>query len=196
MSDKLTNDELAQLDILLDTLRVDEENIDAKALVRPYKPFFRKGGRQLPLEHEAAAENFLVAEMEGRCKLSKETRAREVERLEQRAKRRKPYPKLAKGRYHHKRKAATKRRAARKAWVQYPLDKLRRVMKQGVDIRQDQWDRLIAPVWKEGCRVKPTDKNTLSVYNMLVLDKEGRVLYHGPNQRVWDAQHPEWAGDV
>ena len=195
MDYKLTKDELDNLDMLLGMLRVEPENMPLEAPLRPSKPFFRRGPVPLPLVHEAHAENFLVAELEGRCKLSKETRLKEEARLAARAKQRKPYRAKAKGRFHHKSKAKTKRLRRLREWQATPLSKLRRVMKQGVSITQEQWDRLIAPVWGEGAKVHPAGRGTMTVYKMRVI-RDGVRVYDGPNQLVRDAQDPRFHKEV
>lgn len=195
MTDKLTKEELDNLDMLLGMLRVEPENMPSEPLRGPHKPFFRKGATPLPLEHEAAAENFLVAELEGRCRLSKVTRLAEEQRLAKRGKTRKPYKKTAKGRYHHKSKAKTKRLRRLREWQATPLSKLRRVMKQGVSITQEQWDRLIAPVWGEGAKIHTAGRGTMTVYKMRV-SRDGIQVYDGPNQLVRDAQDPRFHKEV
>lgn len=191
MGHELTNEELKQLDMLLGILRVDTEQVPVERPVWRSKPFFRKGEEPLPLEHEAASENFLVAEMEGRCKLSKETRLLEEKRIAARDRKRKPYKKKAKGRFHHSHRRKMKRIRQAKAWETTPLAKLKAVFRQGVVMSQEQWDRLIAPAWQHGVRVKKTRSGTIGVYSVRLL-RDGVVVYDGPNQMVTDAMNPEF----
>lgn len=187
MGYELTNDELIQLGILMDTLKVDTK---ADAPVWTSKPLLRKREEALPLEHEAASESFLVAEMEGRCVLSAETRLMEEERLQKRSRKRKKY--RLRGRYHHRSKAATKRRKNREKWEKHPLRALRATFRQGVDIREDEWQRLIEPAWSQHptgvLKAKSPGGKPMNVYTMLLVDGEGRVWYDGPSQAVTDVQ--------
>ena len=201
MSSELTNDELVQLGILLDTLKVD---MGVDQPVWRSKPLLRVGAKQLPLEHEAASESFLVAEMEGRVRLSTETRLMEEKRLAKRGKKRKPY-KLRKG-SHWKSKAATARRRQRKAWAEDPLARVRHSFRQGVDITAEEWQRLIEPVWQafptESLRLRSTGGGRLHVYNLLLVHTpKGRgatplVVYDGPNQAVWDSMDGRYSERV
>jgi hypothetical protein len=192
MGHELTNEELEQLDMLMGTLRVD---IDVEQPVWRSKPLLRKTGVELPLEHEAASESFLVAEMEGRVKLSEETRLLEEKRLKQRSHKRKRYAR--RGRFHHKTKEATKRKRNLKAWADDPLTRIRHSFRQGVDIRQDEWQRLLEPVW----RMHPTESlrlrqdsgrgGPLHIYNIIVTAGRASgpkvVVYNGPNQAITDS---------
>lgn len=201
MGHELTNEELEQLDILMDTLRVD---IDVEQPVWRSKPLLRKTGVELPLEHEAASESFLVAEMEGRVKLSEETRLLEEKRLKQRSHKRKRYAR--RGRFHHKTKEATARRRKLKAWADDPLTRIRHSFRQGVDITDEEWQRLIEPVWRryptETLRVRVAGGRggPLTAYNILV--EHGRasgpkqVVYNGPNQAILDVQDSKYSGRV
>lgn len=200
MSYKLTNEEVEQLRVLMDTNRVLVEDIPLEAPVRSSKPLLRRGEEALPLEHEAASESFLVAEMEGRCKLSEETRRREEKRLAKRRRERKPYSRKAKGRYHHKSKAATLRRRRKKEWEKNPLGALYGSIRQGVMIREDEWQRLVQPVWAQRptgtLRVKNAGRGPLTVYTLMLVDEEGRVVYSGPNQEVLDVQDSRYVSRV
>ena len=179
----------------MNTLRVD---IPLDAPVWRSKPLLRKTGEELPLIHEAGSESFLVAEMEGRVRLSAETRLMEEVRLQKRARKRKKY--RLRGRYHHRSKAATKRRQREKDWSRNPLGALKASFRQGVDVTQDEWQRLIEPAWSQHptgvLKVKSPGGKPVNVYNMRVVDGEGRVWYDGPNQAIWDAQDPLYASRV
>lgn len=191
----------------MDTLRVDTD------LEQPEwrsKPLLRKTGVELPLEHEAASESFLVAEMEGRVKLSEETRLMEEKRLKQRSHKRKRYAR--RGRFHHKSKEATKRKRNLKAWKDDPLTRIRHSFRQGVDITDEEWQRLIEPVWRryptetlrvrvaKGGRGRGDTPNPLHAYNLLL--EHGRasgpkqVVYNGPNQAILDVQDSKYSGRV
>lgn len=196
MGHELTIDELEQLGILMGTLQIDataDTYVDAP--VWTSKPLLRRQAEELPLVHEAGSESFLVAEMEGRVRLSAETRLMEEVRLQKRARKRKKY--RLRGRYHHRSKAATKRRQREKDWSRNPLGALKASFRQGVDVTQDEWQRLIEPAWSQHptgvLKVKSPGGKPVNVYNMRVVDGEGRVWYDGPNQAIWDAQDPRYA---
>lgn len=201
MGHELTNEELEQLDILMGTLRVDTH---LEEPVWRSGPLLRKSAKELPLEHEAASESFLVAELEGRCVLSPETRRAEEQRLARRARPRKRYAR--RGRFHHKSKEATKRKRNLKAWKDDPLTRIRHSFRQGVDITDEEWQRLIEPVWRryptETLRVRVAGGRggPLTAYNILV--EHGRasgpkqVVYNGPNQAILDVQDSKYSGRV
>jgi hypothetical protein len=189
MDHKLTNEELAWLN----TIQISLDDMAPSLPVWRSKPLLRKGDRELPLEHEAASEDFLVAELEGRCRLSPETRKREVERLARKRRKRKKY--ALRGRRHHRAKAATKRRAMERLWEKDPLTRLKFVFRQGVDITQEEWDRLVGGKWKYGMKVVRTGSGKLHVYNLLLLDK-GKVVYDGREQYMVDVQDPALAARV
>lgn len=205
MGHELTIEELEQLDMLMGTLRVD---VDLEEPVWRSKPLLRKTAAELPLEHEAASESFLVAEMEGRVRLSEETRLLEEQRLARKAKKRKPYSRMAKGRFHHKRKEANRRKRRARAWKEDPLTRIRYSFKQGVDIREDEWQRLIEPAWKqfptETLRVRKAGgaggTRCLHVYNLLLEYTGGAsgplVVYNGPNQAITDSMDSQHSGRV
>ena len=198
MDYKLTNDELAQLDMLMGIHQVRVEDMPLEAPVWSSKPLLRKREEALPLEHEAASESFLVAEMEGRCRLSSETRIREERRLWLRSKKRKKYK--LRGRRHHRSKAATLRRRRREDWARNPLGALKASFRQHVDITPEEWQRLVQPVWQQHptgvLRVKTSGGRSVNVYNMLLVDNEGRVVYNGPNQAILDVQDPLYSQRV
>lgn len=172
--------------------RVSIDTMPLEAPVWRSKPLLRKREKELPLEHEAASESFLVAELEGRCRLSPETRCREERRLFLREKKRKPYK--LKGRRHHRKKAATLRRRRREDWRKNPLGAIKASFRQGVDITRDEWQRLVQPVWDQHptgvLKLKSPGGKPMNVYNMEVVDTAGRVMYNGPNQAILDVQDP------
>jgi len=192
--------------MLMDTLRVD---VDLEEPEWRSKPLLRKTGVELPLEHEAASESFLVAEVEGRVRLSDETRLLEEKRLRIKGHKRKRHGGASRGRRHHKSKEATKRKRRLKAWADDPLTRIRFSFKQGVDIREDEWQRLIEPVWSKysterrnelRIRVAGRSGDPLHVYNLLL--EHGRasgpkkIVYNGPNQQLLDVQNPEYVQRV
>lgn len=178
--------------------RVSVEDMPLEAPVWHSKPLLRKGVKELPLEHEAASESFLVAEMEGRVRLSPETRLREERRLAKLMKPRKKYK--LRGRRHHRAKAATLRRRRREDWQKNPLWAIKASFRQGVDISEEEWQRLVQPVWDQHptgvLKVKSPGGKPMNVYTMRVVDKEGRVVYDGFNQAVLDVQDPVYASRV
>jgi hypothetical protein len=206
MEYNLTIEELEQLDMLMGIREAHKERMALEEPVWRSKPLLRRQAEALPLEHEAASESFLVAELEGRCKLSKETRLKEEKRLAKRGKKRKPYTYRDGSRKHRKTKEATKRRYREKLWKKDPLTRIRHSFRQGVDITAEEWQRLIEPVWQsfsaESLRLRATESNRLNVYNLLIIHTpKGRgaspqVVYDGPSQAVWDSQDPAYSARV
>jgi hypothetical protein len=199
MDYELTIDELAWLD----TVRIPESVLTLEEPVWRSKPTLRKSEEPLPLEHEAASESFLVAELEGRVRLSAETRAMEEKRLSKKLKKRKPYS-LRKG-SHWKKKAATKKRAAKRLWDKDPLTRVRHTFRQGVDITREEWQRLIEPVWRsqaEMPRIRSTGGGRLNVYNLLLVSEgngdgaSGQTLYVGPDQAITDSMDSLYSARV
>lgn len=146
---ELTNDELVQLDTMLGIHRVSVSDVDIAMPVRDSKPLLRKSEEVLPLEHEAASESFLVAELEGRVRLSDETRLREEHRLHLRNKKRKPYKWRDGSRKHWKTKKATKDAYKRRRLQEHPLASIKASFRQHINITDDEWQRLVQPVWDE-----------------------------------------------
>jgi hypothetical protein len=196
MDYKLTNAEMAWLD----TIRIPEEVLAQEEPVWRSKPTLRKSEEALPLEHEAAAESFLVAEMEGRVRLSAQTRRMEEKRLAKKLKKRKPYS-LRKG-SHWKSKAATKKRERAKAWAKDPLTRVRHTFRQGVDITREEWQRLIEPVWQShptgSLRLRPVGPGKLTVYNLTLVSEGGGAspLYVGPDQAILDSMDSRYSDRV
>lgn len=203
MDIKLTNDELATID----TLKLNLEDMYTELPTWRSEPVFKKSGKELPLEHEAAAESFLVAELEGRARLSAETKHREVRRLALRQKKRKRHGGASRGRRHWKSKLRTKEKALDRA---YDVDAYIWFMwanKRPVDCTRDEWNRWLAPIFEEHPRgsltwSRPNANRAYSIYNLKVvyhpLDARGKkkpsvVVYDGQNSLMWDVQQPELA---
>lgn len=199
--DDLTIDMLHQID----SLRLD---IDSIALEEPQwrsEPLLRKGKGELPLEHQAAAESFLVAELEGRARLSDETRLREEKRLALRAKKRKRHGGASRGRRHWKRKLQTKEKALDRAYDRDAYVWFMQANKRPVDMTREEWDRWLANIFSEYPRgslrwKRPNSERAFSVYNLIVsyhpIDSRGKprpavCVYDGSNALMWDVQQPE-----
>lgn len=197
----MSSAELAQLDMLMGTERVSVEDMPLEAPVWHSKPLLRQQVAELPLEHEAGSESFLVAELEGRVKLSADTRRREEKRLAKKLKPRKKYTYRNGARKHWKTKQATKRRRWEKAWREAPLDRLIYGYPYPVDIRPDEWQRRVAPVYDGHAvgtlRVKNGGRGKLTIYNLqLVHRKTGEIVYNGLDHIIEDVQVPELAERV
>lgn len=104
---------------------------------------------------------------------------------------------LPKGRRHHKKKKATRDRAALKRWTEQPYKSL--VYGYGNwQITQEQWDRLVAPLWLE---YKPqhltvkrkwgkgTKTDPYTIYDIDVYHKGERV-YRGEDWFIYDKSSP------
>ena len=200
---KLTNAEI---------LKIESEMIDVEALAlevpeRRSEPLLRRGDRELPLEHEAAAESFLVAEMEGRVRLSRETRLREEKRLALRQKKRKRHGGASRGRRHWKRKEQTRQRMLDRSYDKDAYAWFRWSNKCPIDMTREEWDRHLAPVFSEYPRgslrwSRWNAGRAYSVYN-LILTYQGKtsrgkpkpavVVYDGRDALMWDVQIPELA---
>lgn len=204
--DKLTIDELAAID----TIRLDLDTMELQAPQWRSKPLLQRSERELPLEHRAAAENFLVAELEGRARLSDETRLREERRLALRQKKRKRHGGASRGRRHWKRKEKTRQRRLDRKYDEDAYTWFMWANKRPVDMTREEWDRWLAPVFSEyprGALVwkRPNSQRAYSVYNLKIvykpLNARGKpkppvVVYDGADSLIWDAQHPEHAERV
>lgn len=201
MDIKLTNDELAEIDSLMLNL----QEMESELPVWRSEPVLRKTGKALPLEHEAAAESFLVAEMEGRARLSMETRLREERRLALRQKKRKRHGGASRGRRHWKRKEKTRQRMLDRKYDEDAYMWFMWANKRPVDITREEWDRWLAPVFSEyprGALVwkRPNSQRAYSVYNLVIeyravdsryKPKPPVVVYDGADSLMWDVQQPE-----
>lgn len=187
MTDFLTLDELAELDMLLVSKGIKTDEVSIGTLNRAVMPVGNK--------------SLLVLEMEGRVKLSEETRKLEVERLAKTARKRialrkrKPYTRK-RGTVHPKKKQATERRRRAKLWAVNPLVCiLNRNRYKCKRIDQDSWSRLVLPLWTrydpsdlsvEFPRTAGTRADPWTVYNMNVIHKELGVVYNGQDQLLYD----------
>ena len=198
---KLTIDEI---------LKIESEMLNLDSIVTELpewrsEPVLRKTDRALPLEHVAAAESFLVAEMEGRARLSMETRLREERRLALRSKKRKRHGGASRGRRHWKRKLQTKEKALDRAYDRDAYVWFMYANKRPVDITREEWDRWLANIFSEYPRgslrwKRPNSERAFSVYNLIVsyhpLDARGKpkppvVVYDGADSLMWDVQQDE-----
>lgn len=183
----LTDEEQQELNTLLVSLGIRTEQVDVGPLNRSVTPV---NGKSL-----------LVLEMEGRVKLSSETRKLEVEALARAARKRralrnrKPYTRK-RGTVHPKKKQATERRRRAKLWAVNPLVCiLNRNRYKCKRIDQDSWNRLVIPLWT---RFDPKDLSVVfpprvgtradpwTVYNMNIIHKELGVVYNGQDQLLFD----------
>lgn len=187
MSSFLTIDELAELDTLLVSKGIRTELVDVGPLNRANQPIGDK--------------SLLVLELEGRIKLSRETKRLEVARLNKIAQKkralrnRKRYTRKP-GTVHPKKKQATERRRRAKLWAVNPLVCiLNRNRMKCKRIDQDSWRRLIDPLWtrydpKDLTIVFPRRSGTRAdpwtIYNMTVTHAELGVVYDGASQELFD----------
>lgn len=199
----LTNAEILKIE--QEMLRL--EDMELELPVWRCEPLLLKGKGELPLEHKAAAESFLVAELEGRARLSHETRLREERRLALRQKKRKRHGGASRGRRHWKRKEKTRQRALDRKYDEDAYKWFMWANKTPVDITREEWDRWLAPVFSEyprGALVwkRPNNRRAYSVYNLVIeyraVDRRYKklpavVVYDGQNSLMWDVQHPEHA---
>lgn len=183
----LTDEELQELNTLLVSLGIRTDIVDIGALNRAVMPVGNK--------------SLLVLEMEGRVKLSSDTRKLEIERLAKAARKRnalrkrKPYTRK-RGTVHPKKKAATERRRREKLWATNPLVCiLNRNRYKCKRIDQDSWHRIVDPFWtrfdpkdltvvfnrKAGTRADPW-----TIYNMTISHRELGVVYNGQDQLLYD----------
>lgn len=183
----LTIDELRELDTLLISKGIRTDQVDVGPLNRVNQPIGDK--------------TLLVLELEGRVKLSRETKKLERERMYRAARKRralrfrKPYTRKP-GTVHPKRKEATERRRRARQWASDPfvciLNRNRMKCKR---LDQDSWKRLIDPLWtrydpKDLSIVFPRRSGTRAdpwtLYNMTVLHTELGVVYDGRSQELFD----------
>lgn len=203
---KLTND-------VFDEIYIPPVDVEALASTLPVwhsKPLLRKGDRVLPLEHEAASESFLVAELEGRARLSHETRLREERRLALRQKKRKRHGGASRGRRHWKSKEKTRQRMLDRKYDEDAYTWFMWANKRPVDMTREEWDRWLQPIFENYPRkslrwTRPNGRKAYSVYNLKVwyqpYNSRGKKLpeqmvYNGEDSLVWDAQNPELAERV
>ena len=198
MDTHLTFDDLDKIDML----RISIDDIPLEAPVWRSEPLLRRSGTQLPLEHEAASESFLVAELEGRCRLSNETRLREEARLRKKARVRKKHGGASRGRRHWKSKEATKRRRNQKGYEEKPYEWFMNSVNGPADVTREEFDRKLRPVFEEhphgSLRWKRLDASrAFDIYNMDVFyfprdtrnkPLPSRQVYNGRNELMDDIQ--------
>lgn len=133
-------------------------------------------------------ESLLVLEQRGLCRLSDETRKRELLRLAKKAKGRKPYTRKP-GTVHPKTKLKTKRLRAERRWKRDPVACLQNSYGYW-SLDQTLWDRYIKPIWTGREEVKRTAKGTKAdphtIWNILILDRKTKaVLYDGNSMLLY-----------
>lgn len=183
----LTPQEIDELSTLLVSKGIQIEDSSVGALKRVAEPIEGK--------------SLLVLEMEGRVKLSSQTRKMEIEALARAARKRrslryrKPYTRK-RGTVHPKKKQATERRRRERQWREHPLlCVLHRNRYKCKRIDQDSWHRIVDPLWT---RFDPKDLTVVfprragtradpwTVYNMNIIHKELGVVYNGQDQLLFD----------
>lgn len=203
MDIELTIDDLARID----TLRVSIEDMQLEQPQWRSAPVLRRSREALPLEHEAASESFLVAELEGRCRLSDETRLREEERLRRKARKRKRHGGASRGHRHWKRKQQTKEKALDRAYDRDAFVWFKRSCAIPLDITQAEWDRCLAPVFEEHPRKSLRWKRHSwgrngNIYTLILtycpVDSRGKpkqpvVVYDGQDKLMEEIQVKELA---
>lgn len=204
--DNLTNEELDRIS----SMRINVEEMALEEPVWRSKPLLQRTERELPLEHRAASESFLVAELEGRARLSRETRLREEERLASRLKKRKRHTGASRGRRHWKRKEQTKQRKLDRLYDRDAYQWFKYGIKLPLRLTRQEWDRWLKPVFEEYPRgslkwKRPDNTRAFSVYNLILtyhpLDSRGKPkkpiqVYDGRDSMMWDAQDAEWKDRV
>src|SRR5690606_24630542 len=99
----------------------------------------------------------------------------------------------------------TKRKRRLKAWADDPLTRIRFSFRQGVDIREDEWQRLIEPVWSKysterrnelRIRVAGRSGDPLHVYNLILTAGRAsgpkQVVYDGTSQAILDSMDSDY----
>jgi len=190
-----TNDEFLTIEewLELGTLINQKQVPLPEAPVERYKPRLDAQGRVMPGE-------LFVMEQSGLCRLSDDTRRKELERIAEYEKDKhirkvRGQGKRRRGKRHHNaKKAALKRRLANN-WAKNPFGCiLHRSPYACKKIDRGMWDRLIAPLWEqyppenltiEFPRTAGTKANPWTIYNMVVRHKEVTV-YNGENQLLFD----------
>ena len=202
----LTIEELSKIN----TVRVNVEDMSLEAPTASRKPLLQRTDKELPLEHKAASESFLVAEMEGRARLSKETRLREEKRLALRQRKRKRHTGASRGRRHWKRKQQTKEKALDRAYDRNPYEWFKRSCGGPVDITQEEWDRYLQEVFENHPRKSLVWKKhrwgrNFNVYSLILhyqgYDARGKpkplqLVYDGESYIFQDVCNPEIADRV
>lgn len=146
---------------------------------------------------QEAGESFLVLEERGLCRLSEETRAREIERLDKlnRKKRalrnRKPYTRK-RGTVHPKRKAATRRRRLEKRWAENPVSCL--IQRPGSwTLDRELWKEHVAPLWElyapSDLSVRAVGKGTraepYTVFSLRIMHRKLGLVFDGSSLELY-----------
>jgi hypothetical protein len=213
MDNNLTIEQIVTNDtnwVGINSLRITSEDMQLAPLALHEKPLLRRSESALPLVHEAASESFLVAEMEGRARLSGETRKREEARIAKRQRQRKRHEGACRGRRHWKRKEQTKEKALDRAYDKDAYMWFMKGYRFPADITRDEWEEKLQPVFSEYPRgslrwSKHGGGRNMNVYTMVLyyhpLDARGkpkprRLVYDGAAHVMWDVQQPERAERV
>lgn len=187
MTGFLTIDELRELDTLLVSKGIRLEQVEIGPLDRTNQPIDGK--------------DLFILELEGRIKLSRETKRLEVARLNKIAQKkralrnRKRYTRKP-GTVHPKKKEATERRRRARQWRDNPFVCVLHMNDfKCKRLDQDSWKRLVDPLWtrydpKDLSIVFPRRSGTRAdpwtVYNMTVIHKDLGVVYDGRSQELFD----------
>lgn len=182
----LTNVDLAWLK----QVQVSTDTIELERLVQAAEPL--------------ADTSLLVAEAQGRVRLSDATRRAEeirlmkLDRKKKALRERKRYTRK-RGSVHPKKKEATRRRLQERQWATRPFACL--LHGYGAKaLDKSLWDLYIAPLWKQyapaelevvkyrgfGTKAKP-----LTVYSLDIKHRTLGVLYSGRNQELYDISKPK-----
>lgn len=189
MNDFLTLEEWLELGTVINQNQVPL----LETPVERYKPRLDAEGRVMPGE-------LFVLEQKGLCRLSDDTRHRELERIaeyekDKRIRKVRGQGKRRRGARHHNSKKATRRRQLALNWKKNPFGCiLHRSPYACKRIDRGMWDRLIAPLWEKYLpenltidfpRTAGTRANPWTMYNMVVR-YNGQVVYRGEDQLLFD----------
>lgn len=204
--DNLTIEELDRID----SIRINLDDMQLEQPVWSYKPLLQQTEGCLPLEHRAASESFLVAELEGRARLSAETRLREEERLASKLKKRKRHSGASRGRRHWKRKEQTKQKAMDRKYDSDTYEWFKYGIKLPLRLTKEEWDRWLQQIFEEYPRgslkwKRPDNTRAFTVYNLVLTyhpvdarnkPKKPVQVYDGRDSMMWDAQDLDWKDRV
>lgn len=168
-----------------------QESIDSIALERPVVPSTSR-------LHGGEVEVVLG----GETRLSERTKKAYADRAQKAARREAAEARrvaaLPRGRFHHKRKAAVKRRAAEERWTTNPLRCL--IWTRGYwNIPQEEWDRAIGWLWKKYNPLHLTVRrgwgagtkdNPYTIYNIKIHHDKKGIVYDGRDQEFYDLTRP------
>lgn len=177
----LTQEEQEQLKVWLDT-----QSIVNMPIERPVVP-------SVALLDNSGVEVQLGADVRLSELSRKEQQKRINKALQKKAGRQRNKQALPRGRRHHKRKEATKRRNALKRWETQPYKSC--VYGYGVwDISEEEWNYFLQPFWEKGLEAKHlhikrtwgkgTKKEPYTIWDVRLYYKE-ELLWHGPDERVF-----------